>query len=117
MGRQETRYYRKITETVLRWYNELDGGIVQTDTGPVFDTRVVDYRMDVDRILDRLAEQERAMLMLIHRDGCTHAEAAQGVGISAQRPDVLVEEIETRIGRVFDRYRLDDFLRYVGYLR
>jgi len=122
VARQPARYYQKITETVLRWYFELEDGVIQADSGPVFDARILDYRLDVDAILAKFTMRERETVFLIHRDGKTHSEALLLTGLIAEaapRWDKYrtVADIEIRMGQLFDKHRLGQFLEYVGYLR
>lgn len=111
------RYYRRVAQAVLRWYTELEDGIIQSDNGPVFDSRVLDYRIDVDAVLKRFDAREVQAILLIHRDGLSQAQAVQLAGIVAARPDALVEDIEIRMGQAFERRGLEEFLRYVDFLR
>lgn len=117
VAHKNERYFRKIATTVLRWYTELEDGIIQADSGPTFDSRILDYRLDVDFVLRRFAPKEQQLILLIHRDGLTQAQAAQVAGFATDRPDEVVRDLEVRMGRAFDRHRLGDFLRYVEYLR
>ena len=111
------RYHRKIAETVLRWYTELEDGMIQSDAGPVFDSRILDYRVDVERVLGKFPKAERDIILLIHRDGCSQVEATRLAGVFTERPDLVVADIEARMGQAFDQLRLGAFLDYVGYLR
>ena len=117
MAKANLRHYRQVARTVLRWYAELEDGVMQTDTGPQFDARVLDYRIDVDNVLKKFHPAEVKAALLITRDGLTHAEAVVAAGLSAARPDKLVEDIEIRLGQAFERLRLDEFLQYIDYLR
>lgn len=117
MVNQPKRYYRRVTETVLRWYTELDDGMIQSESGPVFDTRVLDYRIDVSKVLAQFTETEQAIVLLIHRDGCSPKIATAMSGVIVERPELYVEDIEVRMGRAFDKRKLGQFLAYVGYLR
>jgi hypothetical protein len=115
--KQRSRYFRKVSQTVLRWYAECEGGVIQTDRGPAFDERILNYRVDVELALKEFDEREVKAILLIHRDGLTHAQALNLSGILSERPDKTVEDIETRMGRAFERKRLSEFLAYVDYLR
>lgn len=117
MVNQPKRYYRRVTETVLRWYTELDDGVIQSESGPVFDERVLNYRIDVSRVLNQFTDTEQAIVLLIHRDGCSQKTAVSLMGVETDRPEQYVEDIEVRMGRAFDKKRLGQFLSYVGYLR
>jgi hypothetical protein len=114
---KSTRYLRKVSQTVLRWYSECESGIIQTDKGPAFDERVLNYRVDVELALKGFDQREVKAIMLIHRDGLTHAQALNLSGILSERADKTVEDIETRMGRAFERKRLSEFLTYVDHLR
>ncbi len=114
---QISRYYRRVTQTVLRWYVELENGIIETDNGRVFDARVLDYRIDVELAMRSFDQREVKAILLIHRDGLSHVQALSLSGIQADRPDKVVEDIETRLGRAFARKRLSEFLDYIDHLR
>lgn len=114
---KKSRYLRKVAQTVLRWYLECEGGVLQTDRGPTFDERILNYRVDVELALRRFDSRETKAIFLIHRDGFTHAQALTLSGIVSARPDKTVEDIETRMGMAFERRRLSEFLRYIDYLR
>ncbi len=111
------RHFRQTTRNVLRWYTELEDGIIQTEDGSRFDQRILDYRVDVDRVLSKFHEQEVEVVLLVNRDGLTHAQATTVAGVKTDRPDRYVADIEIRMGQVFQRLRLDQFLDYVEYLR
>lgn len=117
MAQRSSRYFRKVSQTVLRWYSECEGGVIQTDKGPTFDERILNYRVDVELALKEFDRREVEAVLLIHRDGLTHAQALKLSGISSERPDKTVEDIETRIGRTLERRRLSEFLEYIDYLR
>jgi hypothetical protein len=114
---KRSRYFRKVAQTVLRWYTECESGIIQTDKGPTFDERILNYRIDVELVLRKFDQREAKAVLLIHRDGLTHANALKLSGIESSRPDKTVEDIETRLGLAFERRRLSEFLHYIGYLR
>lgn len=102
---------------MLRWYVESEDGTIQTEDGPRFDARVLDYRIDVDFALRKFHPSETLAVLLVNRDGLSHAQALHVAGIQTKRPDHYVEDIEIRMGQAFERLRLDEFLRYVDYLR
>jgi hypothetical protein len=107
-----TRYLRQITLSVLRYYIEFEDGVIP---GGVFEPRVLDYRIDVERIITaELDPAEHRMLMLVHQAGLTNVDAAAQCGIQVKRPDKYLSAIETRLGRVFERRNMLDLL---GYLR
>lgn len=95
---------------------ELEDGGMQSDTGLLYDARFLDYRLDVELILRKFPKEADALL-LIHRDGLTHAQALHLAGIASERPDHTVEDIEIRVGQAFDRRRLSEFMQYVNFLR
>lgn len=117
MIQHKSRYLRRITQSVLRWYSECEGGTIQTDNGPAFDERILNYRVDVELALKEFDPREVRAILLIHQDGLTHAKALSLAGILSARPDKTVEDIEIRMGRVFERRRLSEFLTYIDYLR
>jgi hypothetical protein len=113
----KSRYLRRVTQTVLRWYSECDGGSIQTESGPVFDERILNYRLDVELALKGFDNREVQAILYIHLDGCTHAQALRLAGLVSERPDKTVEDIEVRMGRSFERKRLSEFLNYIDHLR
>lgn len=117
MVRASLRHYQQITRTVLQWYSELEDGVIQTEDGPKFDARVLDYRIDVDNVLKKFHPAEVKFVLLVHRDGLSAAQAAASSGIRAENPNKALEGIEIKIGQAFGRLNLDEFLRYVDYLR
>jgi hypothetical protein len=117
VAHHRSRYLRKVSHTVIQWYVELEHGIIQAETGPVFDERVLNYRIDVELALRGFDPREVQAIMMIHRDGLTHGQALALTGIQATRPDKAVEDIETRMGRAFERRRLGEFLHYIDHLR
>lgn len=117
VSRTNLRHYRKVAQTVIRYYAELEDGVFQTEDGPRFDARLLDYRIDVDKVLKKFDPREVQAIMCIVRDGLTHGQAVKLAGIPTTRPDHIVEDIEIRMGQAFERLRLDEFLRYVDYLR
>jgi hypothetical protein len=106
-----------MARQVFRWYFELEDGRIQTNEGSRFDPRVLDYRVDVDLVLRRFPPAEVLAMILITRDGLTHTHALEVAGIKTSRPDSVIENIEIRIGQAFERSSLDEFLKYVDYLR
>lgn len=91
--------------------------MILTDNGPQFDARVLDYRIDVDNVLKKFHPIEVKTVLLVNRDGLTHAQAVTSSGIPSSNPDRTVEDIEIRMGQAFERLQLDEFLRYLNYLR
>jgi hypothetical protein len=91
---------------------ELEGGFIQVVDGPRFDVRVLDYRIDVERVFKRFHPQEVKAVLLVHRDGFSPTEAIQLSGIPG-----TIQDIEIRMGRCFEQLRLDEFLQYVDFLR
>jgi hypothetical protein len=106
-----------MARQVFRWYFELEDGRIQTNEGSRFDSRVLDYRVDVDLVLRKFHPAEVLAMTLITRDGLTHTQALEVAGIKTGRPDSAIENIEIRIGQAFERSSLDEFLKYVDYLR
>lgn len=102
---------------VLRWYTELEDGFIQVIDGPRFDVRVLDYRLDVERVLKQFHPAHVKAVLLVNRDGLTPTEAIRLSGIPTDRPSVVIEDIEIRMGQAFERLCLDEFLDYVDYLR
>ena len=102
---------------MLSWYCECEGGTIQTDNGTAFDERILNYRVDVELAFREFSPAEVKAILLIHQDGLTHAQALKAAGILSERPDKTVEDIEIRMGRVFERRRLSEFLTYIDYLR
>jgi len=115
--KQLGRHFRSVTKIVLRWYTELEDGNIQSSTGPVYDSRFLDYRLDVELVLKKFTPNEVNALLYVHRDGLTHAQAIRLSGIPSERPDRTVADIEIRVGQAFERRRLSEFTQYIGYLR
>jgi hypothetical protein len=111
------RHYRRTAQIVLRLYAELEDGFIQTVDGRIFDERVVEYRIDVDLALRKFNPKDVEAVLLVNRDGLTHALAIASTGIKTDRPDRYIADVESRMGQVFARLRLDEFLNYVDYLR
>ena len=109
---QDERNFRAITEMVMRCYCEFADGFHQVSEGRMFDTRLINYRIDVERVLNRLEPWERLLLNAIHLENMTQQEAAKAAGISAERYDHLVARVETKVGRLFDRAGLGNLLTY-----
>jgi hypothetical protein len=86
--------------------------MIQSEDGPRFDSRVLDYRIDVDNVLKRFHPSEKLAVLLVNRDGLTHAQAIHVAGIRT-----TIEDIEIRMGQAFELRGLDNFLQYVNYLR
>jgi DNA-directed RNA polymerase specialized sigma24 family protein len=108
------RYYRRIAQSVLTYYCEIENGTIRiSDAGRIFDERLINYRIDVEKVMAKFSPREQEAVLLIHRDGLTHADAVKLAGISATRPDWTIASIEVRLGRVFEESGLDDL---VGYL-
>lgn len=105
------RYFRQVTATVMRWYVELEDGIIP---GAAFDTRVLDYRIDIDRVVNNFDPPDREIILYIHRDGLTHNDALTHAGIAHDRPDVYVAGLEARLGRLFEKKRLSDIQMYLA---
>lgn len=109
---QNDRYYRKITETVFRWYLEIEDGHLRA-AGPdgcygdhrIFDERILNYRLDVERALGKLPEAERQAILQVHRDGYS-IKAASGPGVN-------VAAVEAKAGRLFEQFGVDDLVRYL----
>jgi hypothetical protein len=110
------RYYRQTTASVMQFYVEFADGILPGNPyeGERFDPRVIDYRIDVERILDReLSKQDKSILLALHRDGLTQADALLSAGVAHPWPHAYVRDLEVRIGKVLDRQKMFDFLAYL----
>lgn len=106
------RFFRHTAVSVMQLYLEFEDGVMP---GGVFDPRILDYRIDIERILEQeLSAAELTVLMAVHRDGKTDAEAVAMAGLDTQRPSALVRRIEIRIGKVFERKNFLDFTRYLS---
>ena len=104
-------FYRKITASVLQRYCELEDGVLGKDL--YFDPRVSDYRIDVERALRRLAPSHYDVLIYLHRDGLTQADAVRTAGIASLRPDLLVAQIEATTGKLLLSAGLVDIKSYL----
>lgn len=106
------RYFRHTAVSVMQLYLEFEDGIMP---GGVFDPRILDYRIDIERILEtELTTAERTVLLAVHRDGLSDAEAVHTAGLDTERPSALVRRVEIKIGKVFERKKMLDFTRYLG---
>jgi DNA-directed RNA polymerase specialized sigma24 family protein len=101
----------------MQMYLEFDSGIVRignTEDGDVvFADELLNYRIDVELALKKLTPAERQVVLLVHRDGSTAAEAARSAGMNTPRPDELLAVTEVKLGREFQHRRLDDIRRYL----
>jgi hypothetical protein len=119
-SRRGERYYRYITACVLQRYYELEDGVVGPERGlgaggPTFDPRVLDYRIDVERVLLQLTTAQQAVLAGVHRDGLSCADAVRSAGVvRTVRADDLVLRIEIDLGKKFERAKLMDIEGYIA---
>jgi hypothetical protein len=119
-SRRGERYYRFITSCVMQRYYELEDGILGPERGlghsggPTFDPRVLNYRIDVERILDKLPPADRTMLDAVYRDGLSDADALRTAGLNAVRPDDVILRLELRLGALFERAKLMDLEGYIA---
>lgn len=108
------RILTHITASVMRWYTELETGCVRTASGEsIFVPGLVEYRADVSNALRSLPEHDRKILLLVHRDGLTHRDAVSCAGVKTLRPDSYVRQLETNVGRIFERRKLNDLQDYI----
>ena len=110
------KYFRKITANVIQRYCELEFGVLSnrgTD-GATFDPRALDYRIDVERVLDKLPRQIKDALIAIHRDGLSPAQALAMVSITKTTPARFIAAVETSLGQIFERKRLADMEGYLS---
>lgn len=96
----------------MRWFHEDSDGIVGTGYGIAFDHRLVDYALDVQRVLDKLSAEERLVLVRIHRDGVSYGDACMEAGLAVKRPDAFVSQLEAKIGRLLYVSGLADLSKY-----
>jgi len=99
---------RQITAAVFEWYFEFESGVIGTH----FDPRVLNYRVDVERLMRSLPPAERELLWAVHRDGMDPANAAIAAKWITTDPDALVESVETRFGRQLRSSGLFDLVQY-----
>ena len=99
---------------VMQWYVEFADGYIASPEGRCFDARLLDYRIDVERLLKRLHPAERAVIEGIHVEGLTQAEAVKKAGYEATRPDDVVASLEVKVGRMFDRLNMSDLISYLS---
>ena len=104
------RYYRHLAGAVLRWYAELEDGLLP---GGEFEANALNFRVDVDLVLKRFSLPERAIALAIHRDGLSQTDAVARSGWSVERPDHLVADIEFRMGLLFEQRGLANLQRYL----
>lgn len=108
------RALRAVVKSVLRWYYELEDGILGYEEHLLFDARFLNYRVDVWHLLAQLTDEERLVLQLIHRDGVPQAAAVRLAHIRTDRPDTFVAALESRLGRRLIRASLDDLSCYLS---
>lgn len=106
------RETRHITQWVLRWYYECEQGIIGCHYGQAFDVRILNYRVDVERVLHQLSREEQVVLALRHRDGLAIRDAVTLSGLHTTRPDTLIAALESRLGRTLLREGLSDITIY-----
>lgn len=105
--------YRAIGRSVLKLYYEDREGLVCTKIGTAFDMRMIDFCMDVEKILKRLSVDERRVLELVHREGLSGPDACRAVNITT-RADAAIASIECRLGRLLHVHGLADIGWYLG---
>jgi hypothetical protein len=105
------KHYRRAAAAVIQIYLELEEGTV----GDTFDPRLLNFRMDVDRILKRIfSVNERAALLCVHRRGLTAGEAvALACIVTRKKPAAYIAALESRLGRSLQEYGLLDFQAYL----
>lgn len=119
-SRRGERYYRSITANVLQRYFELEDGVVGPERGlrgsgeRAFDPRVLNYRLDVERIVKRVQPCDVVLMTAIHRDGLTAAAAAKCAGLLVKRPDDYVMRLEVALGKAFERAKMTDLSVYLS---
>ena len=106
--RRKERYYRHLSNKVLQMYYELESGSVP---GGEFDVRVLNYRLDVERLFRTLSQSDQSLLTAVYRDGLTATEAvrAQSVG-----PLLSVARAEVSLGRLLDQHQLLNVEAYLN---
>lgn len=104
------RYLRHVTASVLQWYLEFEDGVV----GSYFEPRLLNYRIDVERIFEHLAETEQELLLAIHRDGKTPEEAALAAGWVTDAAERLVAVVEVKLGRALVAKGMLDLTAYIS---
>lgn len=97
----------------MRWFTELEDGYISSPEGRVFDSRLLDYRIDVDRVLGRLHPAERRVIEGVHSRGLTHADAVRQAGYKTERPDYVVARLEAQLGRMLELADMVDLLAYL----
>lgn len=95
---------------MLQRYAELENGMV----GNAFDPRLLNYRMDVERLLTIAMPIGFQVLQSVHRDGLRHDAACVMAGLESERPDDLVKRLEVDAGRLFERAGLSDIEGYLS---
>ena len=109
------RYYRQVTASVLQFYLEFEDGLLPRERmrGEYFEPRIIDYRIDVDRVLKMFPPHDVVILMAVHRDGLAHADALRQAKVVCERPSDYVDQLEVRVGKLLDRKNMLDFLAYI----
>lgn len=106
----------------MRWIAEFREGTISTPDTRVFDHRLLDYRIDVLRLMERkLHEFERIILNGVHVDGMSTREAvrrAAALGGQFERlahmePDMVVAKVEAKMGRIVEQTGMSNILSYL----
>lgn len=109
------RYYRQIASQVLLRYCESEDGMFSRNGETLFEPRMLDYRVDVERVLDReCSSTQKQALLLVHRDGLTMADALRVAGLLVDYPSRVFALLEHQVGQAFARRGLDDLEGYLS---
>jgi hypothetical protein len=113
------RYFRQVTASVLQFYVEFEDGMLPRNTmmdlsrGEYFEPRIIDYRIDIERVLKTLGDDNVSVIMAVHRDGLTHGDAMLSAGMDPASANRYVAALEVKLGKAFERKNLLDFLQYI----
>lgn len=108
--RRDERYYRSVAATVLQRYAEVESGMV----GQEFDPRLLDYRIDVERILVFMSMATLLVLTAIYCEGVPRDQACAMAGVETNRPDEIVRGYEAEAGRRFEKAGLSNMEAYLS---
>lgn len=115
MAFSQERYYRQITSAVIGYCLELETGVVVVESiGRIFAPELIHYKIDVERALKQFSAAEQKALLLVHRDGLSFEDAVSLAGIKDGHPKAVIVGLEVRVGRLFERLKLNDLIGYLS---
>lgn len=124
MAQARLGHYRRLARLALQWALEPVDGQYSDPSRPSgmfarqFDPAIIDFRLDVDRILRHaLSWPEYVALILVHRDGLTCEEAVAAAAVydpewQHGRPDNRIGLIEHQAGLALAQAGIRDIRTY-----